>query len=266
MGYREQLNECTDPVAGDWLEITNTGNATDKEQKLDAGRLAILANANVFVPLTTSVIPVTINMPASTSVYAFLARYNSVDRMYINQSSNRSQIVFSNFDNGSDIGPHVNIGRNSNASTPGAGFIYMMARTGTQYATWVDNTGTVRVGTTLPTSANDTSGSVIGAQTSWEGAKEDIAEWDDNRAALDAILACRLFSYRMKGDESQRNYRGLVIHDEDRGAWFSDNDAENQIPALNTRNLFGYLIGAIQAQQAQIEALRAEVENLKNAN
>jgi hypothetical protein len=55
----------------------------------------------------------------------------------------------------------------------------------------------------------------------------------------------------------------LVIRDEDRGAWFAENDGEGQIPALNERNLFGYLIAAMQAQQGQIEELKAKVAELE---
>ncbi|MCE7982549.1 MAG: hypothetical protein DYG89_15265 [Caldilinea sp. CFX5] len=47
--YLEQANECTDPVGGDWLWIVDaSAGATDRDRKLNAGRLAILANANAF--------------------------------------------------------------------------------------------------------------------------------------------------------------------------------------------------------------------------
>ena len=250
MGYREQLNECTDPVSGDWLEITNMGNATDKEQKVNAAKFAILANLNTFTATQTVA-------PAAGATGISMTTP-------VNQTVSMLSLLAA--DCGAGYGPHISIGRNSNVPTPSAGWLQVVNRSNTAYSLWVDNSGNVRVGTLTPTNANDASGSVVGAQTSWAEAKEEITAWDDNQAALDAILAARLFSYKMKGDVSRREYRGLVIHEEDRGAWFSDNDAENQVPALNMRTIVGYLIGAIQAQQVQIEALKAQVEELKNVN
>ena len=59
-------------------------------------------------------------------------------------------------------------------------------------------------------------------------------------------------------------YRGLVITEEDRAnhIWYAENMAENQLPALNERNLFGYLIASIKEQQAQIEALEERIKEL----
>lgn len=168
-------------------------------------------------------------------------------------------------DNGSSYGPLIVINRNNNASTPAAGWIQLVARTGTPVALWVDNGGTLRLNTGAnPTYANDTSGVIVGSQSSWIGLKEDIAPWTDAQSALDEVLATPLFSYKFKGDS--RQYHGLVIDEPDRGVWFSENDAGNQIPALNERNLFGHLIASIKAQQAQIETLKAQLQELQKAS
>jgi hypothetical protein len=156
------------------------------------------------------------------------------------------------------------VGYNNSASTPSAGSAVIHNRAGTYYSIWPDASGNLRiVSGAQPTSATDTSGSVVGTQTSWAGIKEDITEWSEPQAALDAVLAAKLFHYHLKGDPSRRQYAGLVIRDEDRGAWFAENDGEGQIPALNERNLFGYLIAAMQAQQGQIEELKAKVAELE---
>lgn len=274
MGYRENLNECIDPVAGDWMEITNTGNATDKEQKVDAGRFAILANlqtftaTQTFAPSGTGANATVITMPTSTSALAMLCKYGAVDRFYLTISAAATQLSLASADMGNNItGPAVVLGRNTNATNSSAGSFGGVRKGGgaVDYL-WNDNTGVWRTNTSAPTGTTDTSGSVVGAQTSWHEFKEDIVAWADPQQALDAVLACRLFQYHLKGDATKRQYAGLVITGDDRGAWFSENDGEHQIPSLNERNLFGYLIGAVQTLSAQVEALKAEVETLKNAN
>lgn len=243
--YIENLNECTDPTTGDYLLIYDaSAGATDKDRKANISKFAILANASTFsaqqtFSVSAGTIPVNIVTPANqTQPGVYLNPINS----------------------GTGVGPYISIDRNNNGATPAAGFVSMAMRSGTFSAIWTDNTGVVRVNTAAqPTNANDTSGTVVGAQTSYVALKEDISEYNDHQSALDAILACRLFNYRFKADESHRQYTGLVITDDDRGAWFSENDGDNQTPSLNERNLFGYLIASIQALQAQVNELRQQV-------
>jgi hypothetical protein len=267
--YLEQLNECSDPVAGDFLPIFDaSAGATDKDRKLNLNRLAILANAQSFTT-TQTVAPATnanglnINMPVSNTASGLQILYNSTLAFnFIAQAAARAAQI-SNFDNGTGTGPSFQVGYNNSASTPSAGSAVIHNRAGTYYSIWPDASGNLRiVSGAQPTNATDTSGTVIGTQTSYAALKEDIAPWDGD-GALDAVLACKLFGYRFKGDESQRQYHGIVINDDDRGAWFSENDADNQTPALNERNLFGYLIAAIKEQQAQIDELK---EKLNHAN
>jgi hypothetical protein len=246
--YLEQANECTDPTTGDFLWVYDaSAGATDKDRKVNISRFAILANAQTFTGAQT------IAPAAGTVALTLTAPANQTSAM----------LSLTGSDSGSGFGPHISFGRNTNATTSAAGFLFITNRGGTGYSIWPDNSGNLRTnGAELPTSANDTSGTVVGAQTSYAALKEDIAPWD-GAGALDALLACKLFGYRFKGDESKRQYHGIVINDDDRGTWLSENDAANQTPALNQRNLFGHLIAAIQAQQAQIEELRAQVTELK---
>jgi hypothetical protein len=268
--YLEQANECTDPTTGDFLWVYDaSAGATDKDRKVNISRFAILANAQTFTagqtfaPAGTSTIPATINMPTSTTVEGLRVRYNGTTAVQLFALPGDRSIVFPEFDNGSSYGPYVNIGRNSNGSTPAAGHLLLYDRDNDYYSIWPDGSGNLRIVTNAhPTSATDTGGTVIGTQTSYAALKEDITPWNGD-GALDAVLACKLFGYRFKGDESQRQYHGIVINDDDRGAWFSENDADNQTPALNERNLFGYLIAAIKKQQAQIDELK---EKLNRAN
>ena len=245
--YIENLNECTDPTSGDFLLVTDaSAGATDKDRKLNLSRLAILANAQTFTGVQTFA-------PAAGSNAIILTTP-------ANQTA--AMLRINGADIGSSFGPHITLERNTNASTPAAGFLYITNRGGTGYSIWPDASGNLRInGAATPTSANDTSGTVVGAQTSHAALKEDITPWD-GAGALDAVMALPLHSYRFIADESERQYHGIVINDSDRGAWFSENDAANQTPALNERNLFGYLIAAIKEQQAQIDELKEKL----NAN
>jgi hypothetical protein len=268
--YLEQANECTDPTTGDFLWVYDaSAGATDKDRKVNISRFAILANqqsfttTQTFAPSATNANGININMPVSTAAAALALYYNNALAFnFLAQPAARALQV-SAFDNGSSVGTNVQIGHNSNASTPAAGHLLIYNRSATYYSIWPDASGNLRiVSGAQPTNATDTSGTVIGTQTSYAALKEDIAPWNGD-GALDAVLACRLFGYRFKGDESQRQYHGIVINDDDRGAWFSENDADNQTPALNERNLFGYLIAAIKEQQVQIDELK---EKLNRAN
>lgn len=160
---------------------------------------------------------------------------------------------------GSSYGPYVNISHNNNGSTPSAGHITINNKNGVYYSIWPDGSGNLRiVSSAQPTNATDLGGTVVGTQTSYAALKTDVEPWDGD-GALGAVMALPLHSYRFKADESRREYHGIVINDNDRGAWFSDNDASNQTPVLNERNLFGYLIAAIKAQQSQIEELKKQL-------
>lgn len=264
--YITDLNECSDPTSGDYLLVTDaSAGATDKERKLNLSKLAILANAQsftgaqTFAPTGTSTTPVAINLPASTTARGLDVSYNGTLRSYITAQATATTIGLENTDGGSSVGPRILLGRNSNASTPSAGQILFYDKDNDFNSVWVDGSGNLRIWqANQTTNATDTSGTVVGAQTSYAALKTDISPWD-GAGALDAVVALPLHSYRFIEDESARQYRGIVITDNDRGAWFSFNDNEGQTPALNERNLFGYLIAAIQQQQVQIDKLRQQV-------
>lgn len=69
------------------------------------------------------------------------------------------------YDNGSGLGGLLTVRENNNATTPAAGAIRLYDLNGMDYYLWVDATGDLRIGTSAPTNANDTSGSVVGSQS-----------------------------------------------------------------------------------------------------
>lgn len=267
------------PSSGDMLVIVDVSDttmaATGTDKKFNAERIAYLIAANTFtalqtiVPTSTSTNGLTVNMPTANNQYAVGMYLNGNYRGGLYCRSGLSGMEVQSADLGNSVsGPLLFVGRNSNATVPAAGALQLMARNGTPVYYWTDATGALRISTSgAPTSAaSDTSGVIVGTQTSWIGVKKNVKPWSNPNEALTAILAADLYSYQMKNDESGTEYYGLVITEEDRenGAWFAENLAENQIPTLNERSLFGYLIAAIKAQQTQIDELRSLLETQRD--
>lgn len=200
------------------------------------------------------------------------ATHAGVERIYMEADATQSIIYLEEFDNGGGVGTRIFLRRNSNASTPAAGFILFYDLSGDFHSVWMDNADQMRVWkNNQPLNGTDTSGTVVGTQVSWIEEKDILGNAPNGRELLQAVLAVKLYQYQMKADGQQKSdgskpaYTGLVITKEDRNnnAWFANNLGENQTPVLNERNLFGYLIGAIQAQQEQIEELTKRVISLE---
>lgn len=200
------------------------------------------------------------------------ATYTGIPRVYMLAEAASSVLAFEAFDNGASVGPRILLQRNSNGSTPAPGLILFYDLSGDFHSVWVDNADQLRIWkNNQPTNATDTSGTVVGTQVSWFEEKDVLGGEPDGKELLQAVLAVKLYDYQLKADGQQKSdgskptYTGLVITQENRdnNAWFANNLGQGQTPVLNERNLFGYLIGAIQAQQDQIEQLTKRVEQLE---
>lgn len=183
-------------------------------------------------------------------------------------------------DSGTSYGAYLTVSRNTNGSTPASGFIQFINLSGSAYHIWPDTSGDLRIYTGAPTNANDTAGTVVGTQTSDYRIKRDIEVWDGS-GAVDAIMGLRLWSYRFEDDPKRagKTMRGLVIHDEDRGSWWTMNDhRDGNMAALDEANLFGAFVAGFQNHEsrvaelekwrdpteARIAALESENETLKD--
>lgn len=229
---------------------------------IDSNGATIINGYIGIAPASTSQSGLVINMPTSTSGDGMVVQYNgaSVFRM-VALSANRG-LLASSFDNGSSFSGYFYCQRNSNGSTPSAGHILLDRKDGNYDTIWPDVSGNLRIiANTHVTNSNDTGGTVVGAQTSWHELKEDIRPHGNSADLLQAILDVQLQDFRMKSDTIGDNYTGIVITEQDRQdrPWYACN--LGGVPALNERNLFGYLIGAIQAQQKMIEELKRNGDN-----
>lgn len=257
--YVEQLNETSDPVTGDFLQIYDaSAGSTDKDRKVNISRFAILANTQTFTAAQTFTGGVSSTQPATGTSAVTVTPLASMSA---------APIAISNIDNSSSFGPFLSIGRNSNVSTPAAGFIRLVGRTGNSNDIWADSSaspGVLRIGNGT-TTTTDLGGSIVGAQTSSLDQKEVIEELTDYDSALSVICATPLYRFRYKDNRfGNPEYLGIIT---DYSPIFgADPDEEHPNGRiLNEVNAHGYAMAAIRALAAQVAALRAEVEALKNA-
>jgi hypothetical protein len=93
-------------------------------------------------------------------------------------------------------GPVITLGRNTNATNTGAGSINFLSKGGTAGYVWQDAAGNIRINTSAPSNANDTAGTVVGAQTSTRETKQDINDYTDYSNALSMIVNAPLHTFR----------------------------------------------------------------------
>jgi hypothetical protein len=240
--YIENLNECTDPVSGDfmWLVDASAGS-TDKDRKVDVGKFARLA---VSAPFTA-------NVSLTTAGATLILTSTS--------TAGISQVRLAAHDAGTQTGNYVFLGNNSNATTPAAGLLYMLNRAGTAYCVWVDASGNLRIGTTAPTNANDGTGTVVGAQTSHRDYKELTGAPVSDKTALafvlDAADQVQRFTYK-SGAFNGEEFSGVILDGDTLHRYGQDADAEHPAgKSLNTINAIGDLFLAVRALTNRIGAL-----------
>ena len=278
------------------LDVSDTTQGADGSTKaLAASRVARTGAANTFIntqtiALSTNINGQNIDMAAANTAAAINVTVGSVAAGQWQARPSASLLFLSERDLGNNVsGSFFEARRNTNLAVgtlgPAAGGLSTMQADGTRRFIWHDNSGNLRTHTALPTGStglpttSDTAGTVVGMQTSWHGAKENIEVWD-GAEAFDAIRALTLYSYQMISDGQltpsgdKPTYKGVVITDEDRAnnSWFGLGYGDQQIPGLNERNLFGYMLAAIRhggniisELQSQVTALTARVEALEGA-
>jgi len=134
------------------------------------GTAALLGTANVFTKYQTinytdgSQIGLTINTPASPTGDVLRLDKNGTAMIRFDLDL-APRIQLSAYDNGTGTGASVAIYNNTNATTSAAGNLQLYTKSGIRWFLWVDDNGVLRIGQTSPTSANDTSGTVVGTQS-----------------------------------------------------------------------------------------------------
>lgn len=229
-------------ASGDYLVINDVSAGTDKKITRD----------NLIGSLK-----VTVNAASGDSQVWQLSGTN---RAKLNIATNAAFFSLEDFDNGTSSGSRLQAGRNSNASTPAAGFLRLSNLGGTGYRIWPDTSGNLRINTADPTNAADTAGTVVGTQTSSLDAKiitgEALPAVDILAAVQAGAEAVRRWTYR-NGAYNGEEFSGVVVDYAPR--YGMDRDAEHPAgKSLNVATVIGDLLIAVANLAERVAALEAD--------
>lgn len=154
-------------------------------------------------------------------------------------------------------GPQLRIGRNSNASAS-AGSLRYTNIGGTDYYLWPDTAGLYRIFTAAPTNGTDTSGTVVGDQTSHVDAKILLGEHDSGSVSLarikQAATSLRKFTYK-DGRYNGEQFSGLILGDEFTTSYYGKDGGR----VLNEINAFGDVFAALAYLSKRVEELEKQL-------
>lgn len=186
------------------------------------GGLAEKGAANSFTQAQTITaaaagdVALVVSTAASPTASAVRFLYNGTTQVSFMRNGIRAEVVYgAAFDNGANEGNYIFLDRNSNASTPAAGFVKFVTRTAAVRSIWVDASGDLRINTANPTNANDAAGTVVGTQTSMAAAKLLEPADGDARESLGHVMQAareglRAWRYKGGGYNNERFPVGLV--------------------------------------------------------
>lgn len=253
------LSALTTVADNDVLVVYDTSTTTDK--KITRANL-LGSHTATFAPTATNVNGIVIDMPASNTANAIALRYNGASRAILRAQATYTDMIFEDVDGGTAAGPYIWLGRNSNGSTPACGFIRLSDKSGSVYRLWIDDSGVVRVHTADPTNANDTAGTVVGAQTSSLDSKhvtgEALPAVDILASVQAGAEAVRRFTYRSEAYNGEE-FSGVVVDFAPR--YGMDRDAEHPSgKSLNVVTVIGDLLIAVANLAERVAALEADRE------
>lgn len=269
MGNINQLNECTDPVAGDYLPIADaSAAANDRDRRVDVGRFALRETAQSFSATQTfapgaGAVCIEVNAANhSNHVQQWRIAGSVFARLSAPELTN-STFRLIDWDNGAGVGQTIMIGKNSNSSTPAAGALMLVPKSGTIRRIWVDESGLLRIHTSDITSANDTAGTVVGTQSSHVKFKEALGAPVDGAQALayirDAAEDIRRFRYR-DGQYNGQEFSGLILDGPMLHRYGMDADQEHPAgKSLNEINAIGDLFLAMRHLDDRLKAIEDRV-------
>lgn len=277
-----QLPATASAVAADKIEIEKAATSTSHHITVDNLADAILASAD-YATLAAAIQALIdhgtlaglsdddhtqyYNQARGDARYATLAAANTFaanqeiaaagPTFTMTPTSGKATVTLNSADAGSSWGGVVGVGRNSNAATPAAGFLRLEDKGGQFYNFWPDDSGILRIHTALPTNANDTAGTVVGAQTSHAEAKllkGDLLPIGDVWDAIEAgAKAVKRFSYK-SGAFNNEVFEGVVIDNAPRYGFDADEEHPNG-RSLNVITILGDLLRAIDKLHKRVKEL-----------
>jgi hypothetical protein len=148
-------------------------------------------------------------------------------------------------------GAYVFAGRNSSGSgAPGT--LTAEAKNGTSYFLWTDTTGVVRTSSAAPTeSGGDTTGTVVGSQTSTRASKIIDGAFTDAKKALRLLVVTPLYRFHYKnGAYNHQRFVGITTDD-------SPEFGMDKGRSFNPVNAFGYSVAAIKELARRLDQIEA---------
>lgn len=248
------LTELTGTASGDFVPLWDTSASVTRKATLTNIFAAVFAAANTFTagqtiaPASTSVNGLAINMPTGSTGNAVTTFLNSVQRVAIKATSTANYLHMIDDDLGNgNAGAFIQLGRNSNATNAGAGYLRFTARGAAVWRVWVDNVGALRIHSNDPTTANDTAGTIVGTQTSSLDSKNILGEAITGAEALESVVsaakAIKRFTYK-SGAVNGEEFSGLIIDYAPRYGMDRDDDHKAG-KSLNVINAIGDLMLAV---------------------
>jgi hypothetical protein len=224
------------------LQSNGAGVTINTEQAL--GQLTVKAGS-------TSTVGLVVDTPASTTSESISLRYNGSERVRFLNWATLNAIYLTSFDNGTGAGSFFYAQKNSNGSTPAAGFVYLDGLSNS-YSIWPDTSGNLRIlAGSFPINASDTAGTVIGTQTSTLASKILLGGDLTPGEALRTILQTPVKHFKYKsGAYNHSEFQGIV-------ADYSPEFAMDEGRVFNPVSAVGYLIQGIKALTERITALEA---------
>jgi hypothetical protein len=210
----------------------------------DSAQLTVLAGS-------TSTVGLVVDTPASTTSESISLRYNGSERVRFLNWATLNAIYLTSFDNGTGAGSFFYAQKNSNGSTPAAGFVYLDGLSNS-YSIWPDTSGNLRIlAGSFPINASDTAGTVIGTQTSTLASKILLGGDLTPGEALRTILQTPVKHFKYKsGAYNHSEFQGIV-------ADYSPEFAMDEGRVFNPVSAFGYMIQAVKALTERIQQLEA---------
>lgn len=213
-----------------------------------------------IAPLATTYRGLRIDMPTSTTANCIQLEYNTANRGIVVVDSGETSLEFLDFDNGTGTGPTIQIGKNSNATTPVPGALKIEGSDGTDAWLFPEGTRVWRTGANAPASGNGwDSDTIVGTQTSRRAMKDIYGPGVNPDVALKRILSAPVYEFTYKHDRDRENpdiYHGIVTDEVPEFGW-------DEGRAFNPVNFAGYAIQAIKALNANIEELQAQIAELR---
>jgi hypothetical protein len=217
----------------------------------------------------TSRTAIFVNMPSSSSVAAQTWQYNGTNAADVTVTSSTREISMDSWDNGTGTGCVFSAGRN-NSTTPAPGSFFCVNKD--NYGAWLylaDGASRLwRTYSAAPTDSNDTSGTVVGDQTSNIAYKNIIGEPIAPTESLDhmreAVSTIRRFEYKAS---YSGEFEGIIIHNGNGiQRYGKDPDPEHDGgKALDEVTAIGDLMKVCVWQADRIEALEQRVAELEGA-